>query len=183
MTHYTNDSPCSVHVPARVASLCLPVANDCFLSDHWLRSSRLLCVYCTQFVGRSNSLACAVDSRLSNQDIPCLLLNPKVHCRVHNSSQLDSVFNQFNPVHTFIFYFLKVNFSIELFALPEPETTVPRCSSVSSAKFWERPLTCQDRPFPCPSFLIRIICVDDNSPLNKTVIISTYADYSLIEVP
>jgi hypothetical protein len=45
---------------------------------------------------------------------PTLLLNPDAHYRVHNSSPLDSLLSQFDPVHIFILSFFKFHFNIIL---------------------------------------------------------------------
>lgn len=44
-------------------------------------------------------------SHSANQEIPCLLRNPKVHYHVRNSPTLIIILSQINPVYTFPFYF------------------------------------------------------------------------------
>jgi hypothetical protein len=39
------------------------------------------------------------DSRSTSQEIPHLLCTPEIHYRVQNSSKLDTILSQFNPVH------------------------------------------------------------------------------------
>jgi hypothetical protein len=42
----------------------------------------------------------ASDNPSASQEIPCLLWNPKVHYRVHNSQTLKPILGQINSVHT-----------------------------------------------------------------------------------
>jgi hypothetical protein len=46
------------------------------------------------------------DSRSADREISCLLWNPNVRSRIHNSSPLDSVLKKVNPVQTLTPYLL-----------------------------------------------------------------------------
>ena len=50
-----------------------------------------------------------------SQEIPRILLNPVVHCRVHNSQRLVRILSQINPVHAHLpNYYLQIHFYIIL---------------------------------------------------------------------
>jgi hypothetical protein len=57
----------------------------------------------------------------ANQEISHLLLNLKVHYRVHKCPPLDPILSYLNPFHSFTFYFSKINFNVIL-----PSTTKSR---------------------------------------------------------
>jgi hypothetical protein len=52
------------------------------------------------------------NSLSASQEIPRLLRNPNVHCRVHNSTPLVPILTQMNPVRTFTLYFPKIHSDI-----------------------------------------------------------------------
>ena len=51
-----------------------------------------------------------VNTFSATQEIPLILWNPKVHCRIHNSSQVLSTLSHTNLVGIFVSYLLKIKF-------------------------------------------------------------------------
>jgi hypothetical protein len=54
----------------------------------------------------------------ASQEIPCILWNPKVHFRNHNSSPPAPILEQINPVHASMPHFLKIHFNIMILSNP-----------------------------------------------------------------
>jgi len=61
--------------------------------------------------------SCEADSHSSSQDIARFLWNPKVHYRVHKSSQLAPILNLMHLVHSFPSSFSKIISNIRVFIL------------------------------------------------------------------
>jgi hypothetical protein len=77
--------------------------------DH-AHSSQPLDPILTKFMKQSASWE--ADSHSDSQGIPCLLLSPKAHYRVHKSPPQVSVLGQMNSVHTFPFCFFNLFFLV-----------------------------------------------------------------------
>jgi len=58
---------------------------------------------------KCRSVTNKADSHSASQEISRLLLNPKVHYRLHNSPPLISILSQMYLVHTFPIYFPKIH--------------------------------------------------------------------------
>ena len=86
------------------------------------------------------SLSSEANRFSDNQEIPCILWNPKVHCRIYKCPPPVSILSQLDPVHTPTFYSLKIHLNI---ILPKQYIT----QSKNSQYFME---PCSEEPFTCP---------------------------------
>jgi hypothetical protein len=74
--------------------------------------TRLIFVNLTNFMRLSPTWEAA--SYAATQELPSILWNPQVHCRVHKSPPLVPNLNQINAIHTILSYLSKFHFNIRL---------------------------------------------------------------------
>jgi hypothetical protein len=83
------------------------------------------------------------NSNSASQEIPCLLWNPKVHYRVHNSPPLIPVLDQMHPVHTFPPFFPKIPSNIILPSTPRSSKwSLPFRSPPPQLRHWRSWVSC-----------------------------------------
>jgi hypothetical protein len=55
-----------------------------------------------------------INNYLVIQEIPTILRNTNIHCRVYKKQTLVLILSQKNPIHSLAFYFVEINFNITL---------------------------------------------------------------------
>ena len=86
-------------------------------SEYVLLTIALTCIYMEVIISMQQSSSSEAHSSSASQEIPCLLLDPKVHHSVHTLSRVP-IISQKNPIHTLPFYFFQIHFSIILPPMP-----------------------------------------------------------------
>jgi hypothetical protein len=85
------------------------VGPMCFL---W--GENLIAKYCLLTYSMEQSPSWKANRFAASQEIPRILWNPKVHCRIHKCPPSVSIMSQLNPVHTPTSHFLKIHLNIIL---------------------------------------------------------------------
>ena len=93
----------------RLVAQCLNRLRHCVLHN-WITSIIL------QGNSLEHSHSSEADSFSANQEIPHILQNPQIHCRLHYNPQFVPTPRQIYPFQTLPYYSLKINFNI----LPSP---------------------------------------------------------------
>jgi hypothetical protein len=104
----------------------------------------------TNFIGKSPSWEASSCS--ANQEIPCILWNPKVHYRVHKSLPPAPVLSQMNSVHIVASYFYKIHSNIIL-----PLTLRSSKWSLSFGFFYNNFVCISHLPSPPPPWASRVL--------------------------
>lgn len=83
--------------------------------------SKFFCWYSMTYKAMEQITNWEASSRLPNEEIPCLLLNLKTYCRVHNDLPIYLIVRQLNPVHNFPVYIFEIHINILLSYTPIPK--------------------------------------------------------------